>query len=82
MAPYWDDDDGTVLSTTVDGVHYLIDEPQTFPTSFDSHTFGKNAAIDYEICVYAHKNEIAWLHGPFPAGTNDKDISEKTKVRN
>lgn len=58
-------------------MHYLIDEPRPFSTSFGSHKFGKNAGLDYEICLYTHKDKIAWLHGPYPAGTNDKDIFRK-----
>jgi len=39
-----------------------------------SHKEGWNACVDYEIGMYAHKNKIAWLNGPFPSGTNDKDV--------
>lgn len=69
--PNWEDDDGTLLSETLDGIHYKIDEPRPFSRSFGSHKEGMHACLDYEFCIYAHKDKIAWLNGPYPAGTPD-----------
>ena len=32
------------------------------------------AGLDYEYGIYTHKNKVAWINGPFPAGTNDKTV--------
>lgn len=64
------------MGYTVDGIHYLVDEPRPFSTSYSSHKFGKKAALCYEIVVCTFKSKIAWLNGPYPAGMNDKTIFE------
>jgi len=52
----------------------VIDEPRPFTKSYSSHKEGGNAALDYEFCLYTNKDKIAWLNGPYMAGTNDKDV--------
>ena len=42
-----------------------------------SHKEGGNACVDYEIVMYTHKDKVASLIGPFPAGTNDKEVYRK-----
>ena len=73
IEPNWNDDDGVLLAMTADGVHYQIDEPRPFSSSYKSHKHG-SAGLCYEFGVYAHKNKVAWVNGPYPAGTNDKTI--------
>lgn len=72
--PNWEDDDGLLLCMTVDGIHYTITEPRPFSTSYSSHKFGGKASLDYEFGVYTHKDKLAWLYGPVPAGKGDKDV--------
>ena len=71
--PNWEDDDGLTLAVTVDGVHYRTDEPRPFSKSYKSHKMGQ-AGLDYEYGIYTHKNKVAWINRPFPAGTNDKTV--------
>lgn len=72
--PNWEDDDGLVLCTTVDGVHYHTTEPRPYSKSYSSHKHGGSAALVYEHTIYTHKNKIASIVGPFPAGTHDKTV--------
>jgi hypothetical protein len=58
----------------LDGIHYLIDEPRPFSTSYGSHKFGKNAALSYEFVVSTIKPKLVWLNGPFPGGTHDQTM--------
>ena len=71
--PNWEDDDNVLLSTTVDGIHYKIDEPRPFSTLFKSHKEG-TAGLSYEYALYTHKDKIAWVNGPYPAGLPDISI--------
>lgn len=76
--PNWDDDDDTILSNTVDGIHYEIEEPRPFSTAYSSHKFGGKAALTYEFCLSTHKPKMTRLNGPSPAGTKD-NTTFKTK---
>ena len=71
--PNWEDDDGVVLGVSVDGVHYKIDEPQPFSTKYCSYKDGGPGLV-YEIGLYTHKDKVAWLNGPYPAATHDRDV--------
>lgn len=62
------------LGHTVDCIHYQIDEPRPFSTTYGSHKFGYNAALSYEFVVCTFKPKLAWINGPFPAGVNDITI--------
>lgn len=64
------------LACTVDGIHYPINEPRPFKKKYKSHKHG-SAGLDYEYCLYAHKPKLAWLNGPFPAGTHDQTVLRK-----
>jgi hypothetical protein len=66
---------------TVDGVHSWINEP-THPIwsqdpKFYSHKYNK-AGLDYELGICLSTDQLLWMSGPHPAGTNDITIF-KTK---
>jgi hypothetical protein len=58
----------------VDGIHYTIDEPRPFSTSYGSHKFGKKAALSYEFVISTFQPKLVWLNGPYPAATHDQTI--------
>lgn len=58
---------------TVDGIHFPIDEPRPFSSSYKSHKHGA-AGLVYEFGLFTHKAKLAWLNGPFPAAKNDKTV--------
>lgn len=62
------------MGMSVDGVHYLHEEPRPFTTKSSSHKFGGVAGVGYEICVATNKAKITWLNGPFCAGHNDRKV--------
>ena len=64
------------MGFTVDGIHYIIDEPRPFSMSHGSHKHGY-AALLYEFGLYTHKEKVAWIHGPYPAGTGDREVFKK-----
>ena len=72
--PNWQDDDGLVLGATIDGIHCKVDEPRPFTAKMSSHKEGGNACVDYEFVLCAHKDKLAWIGGPHPAGANDRDV--------
>ena len=71
--PNWENDDGLVMCTTIDGIHYPITEPRPFNKTYKSHKLG-SAAVDYEYAIYTHKDKVAWISPPYPAGFGDKNI--------
>jgi hypothetical protein len=79
--PYWQDDDGLLIGHTIDGIHYRIDEPRPFSTSYSSHKFGGKAGLVYEFCVATHKQKLVWLNGPYPSGTHDKTVFRKKGLK-
>ena len=62
---------------TVDGIHFWIQEPQHPEWSQDSkyfsHKYGK-AGLDYELGISLTTQQLVWMNGPFPAGSNDVSI--------
>jgi hypothetical protein len=34
----------------------------------------KRAALSYEVCLVARRQQVAWINGPFPAGLPDLNI--------
>ena len=71
----WNNTNGLLRGRTVDGIHYPIDEPRPFSTSYSSHKLGRKAGFDYEFVVSTDRDCLCWLNGPFPAGKNDKTWS-------
>lgn len=63
-----------VYLVSVDGVHCRIWEPRCQPsTGWYSKKFNK-AALAYEIGIAIHHNQVVWVRGPLPAGSNDWKI--------
>jgi len=78
----WPDDNfgNDIWVVSVDGTHCWIEEP-IHPTwsqdsKYFSHKYGK-AGMSYELAISLNGNRLVWLHGPFPAGTNDVTIFKK-----
>jgi hypothetical protein len=75
--PFDQNDDGTILVITVDGVHAPIQEPRSNPNkNWCSHKF-KGAGLSYELAIAVHEPKLVWINGPFLAGEKDKDIFRK-----
>jgi hypothetical protein len=69
-----DEDDGTVFIGSVDGTHFLIEEPRTDPDSmWFSHKWNK-PAVAYELALALHESKIIWVSGPHQAGLSDLHI--------
>ena len=66
-------DDG-VFILSIDGTHCPIEEPRPWSRKWSSHKLGKKAGVAYEVALRIQKDELAWVHGPFPAENNDIDI--------
>jgi DDE superfamily endonuclease len=64
-------DDGAIESRTVDCLHIPICEPRTKPSATFCSPKTKHPALSYEICLIARRQQVAWVNGPFPAGTTD-----------
>lgn len=64
----------------MDGIHYPITEPRPFNTSYSSHKLGGSAGLDYEFVFYTHKQKLASIVGPYPAGIGDKKVFEKKLI--
>ena len=59
-----------VFFLTVDGVHFRILEVRKDPgTKWYSEKFN-GPGLAYEIAVALWHNQIVWVNGPFPAGSN------------
>ena len=71
---FWLDDGGFQLGRTTDCIHYPITEPRPFDTIYSSHKIGGKAALVYEYCLDTWRDQIVWLNGPFPAGTQDRTV--------
>jgi hypothetical protein len=63
-------DEDDVLELSFVGIHGWIQEPQQ--TSQDreyfSHKYNK-AGLDYKLTLLLYINQLAWMNGPFKAGT-------------
>lgn len=68
------------MGNSVDGVHYLHEEPRPFTTTARSFKFGKQAGLAYEVCIATNRPEITWLNGPFLAGEPDLTMSHDKLV--
>jgi hypothetical protein len=66
--------DGFIFFLSIDGTHCPINEPRPFSTTWSSHKFGGAAGVDYEIGLRVHESKVAWISGPYPAGTNDLTV--------
>lgn len=70
---------------SVDGVDFMIYEPQSFSDMWYSHKF-KGPGLRYEIGVCIFTSQISWANGPFPCGRyNDNKIYQchlKEKLQN
>lgn len=67
-----------IFFLSVDGIHCPIQEPTvghkySKNPKYYSHKFN-TAALSYEVALSVFSNEVAWINGPFPAGTGDRDI--------
>lgn len=67
-------DDHFVYILSIDGTHCPIQEPKPWSPKWSSHKLGKKAGVAYEVGLRIHKDEIAWVNGPYPAGSNDSTI--------
>lgn len=80
--PNWEDDDETVLSMTLDGIHYAIDEPRPFSTSFGSYKHGKSAGLVYEYAIYTTRTKLHGLMGHFQRGkVTGKSLKQPSRGR-
>ena len=57
-----------------DGTHCPIQEPRPWSQKWSSHKLGGKAGVAYEIGLQTQSDDLAWVHGPFPAGVGDLDI--------
>lgn len=64
-------EDGAIESRSVDCLHIPICEPRTNPSATFCSPKTKHPALSYEICLIARRQQVAWVNGPFPAGTTD-----------
>jgi DDE superfamily endonuclease len=64
-------EDGAIESRTVDCLHIPICEPRTNPSATFCSPKTKHPALSYEVCLIARRQQVAWVNGPFPAGTTD-----------
>lgn len=74
----WPDDIplDTIWLMTVDGTHFMLNEPQhpEFSQDKDFYSHKKNrAGWCYELGICLYKNALIWMKGPFKAGQNDKN---------
>ena len=75
----WPDDNfgEDIWILTVDGTHFWVNEPQHPEWSQDSeyfsHKYGK-AGLNYELGISLTTQQLIWMNGPFPAGSNDVKI--------
>lgn len=67
-------DDPAIFILSIDGTHCPIEEPRPWSEKWSSHKLGKKAGVVYEIALRIQSDDLAWVHGPFPAGTNDVDV--------
>ena len=64
---------------SVDGFHCRIYKPRIEPsTKWFSPKF-KKAGLSYELGISIWHNNLVWINGPFPAGTNDITIFKTSK---
>jgi hypothetical protein len=68
-------DETFILS--VDGVHCKIMEPRTDPGAKWYSVKSNGAGLAYELAIAINHNQLCWINGPFPAGTNDMSIFKK-----
>ena len=62
---------------SVDGIHCRICEPRTDPgAKWYSHKHNK-AGFSYEIAIAIFHQQVCWVNGPFPCGTNDIGMYKK-----
>jgi hypothetical protein len=66
--------DGVIESRTVDCLHIPIREPRSNPSAKFCSPKMKRAALSYEVCLIARRQQVAWINGPFPAGLPDLNI--------
>lgn len=78
--PNWNKDEGFKMGHTVDGTHFLVEEPSPFTPKAASFKFGKKAGLAYEICLCTHRQMISWLNGPFLAGVPDIEIAKEKLI--
>ena len=66
--------DEIIFVLSIDGTHCPIQEPTPWDSKWKSHKLGC-AGVAYEVGLRIHSNDLAWVHGPFPAGEfNDLKI--------
>lgn len=63
-----------IFILSVDGVHCKIMEPRTDPSTKWYSQKSNGAGLSYELGIAIHHNQLCWINGPFPAGTNDMAI--------
>jgi hypothetical protein len=64
-------EDGAIEARTVDCLHIPIREPRKNPSAKFCSPKMKRPALSYEVCLIAGRQQVAWVNGPFPAGTTD-----------
>jgi hypothetical protein len=74
----WPDDypADTIWICTVDGTHFMVNEPRHPEFSQDKAYFShkkNHAGWCYELGICLYKSQLIWMHGPFKAGRNDKN---------
>ena len=66
--------DEVIFVLSIDGTHCPIQEPTPWDSKWKSHKLGC-AGVAYEVGLRIHSNDLAWVHGPYPAGEfNDLKI--------
>jgi hypothetical protein len=63
--------DGAVEARTVDCLHIPIREPRSNPSAKFCSPKMKHPALSYEVCLIAHRQQVAWINGQFPASIPD-----------
>ena len=64
-----------IFALSVDGVHFMRNEPRTDPSVKHFSQKSNGAGLAYEIGLLIWRNQIAWIDGPFEPG----ELQDKTK---
>lgn len=75
-------DDETIFLFSIDGTHCPIEEPRPFSTEWSSHKFGGKPGVNYELGIFIHKPQLAWVYGPIRPGKYNDISTFRRKLKN
>ena len=74
-------EDACIFALSIDGTHCPIEEEKPWDSKWSSKKLGKKAGVAYEVGMRIHKPELAWVAGPFPAGSHTDVVMFREELK-